>query len=79
MLCGSHQLQLVGSNIARQHKEQLHIRRGRMEQCAKKVVSNSLGLVDFAIGLLNSALNLTKGQVKVVEKFTLQKNCNQCC
>ena len=27
-------------------------------QCAKKVVSNSLGLVDFAIGLVNFVLNL---------------------
>ena len=57
--------------------KQLHIR--RTEQRAKKVVSNSPGLVDFAIGLLNSALNLPEGQLKVVEKFTLQKNCNQCC
>ena len=28
-------------------------------QLAEKVVSNSLGLVDFAIGLVNSVLNLT--------------------
>ena len=34
------------------------------EQHAKKVVSDSLGLVDFAIGLVNSALNLPDGQVK---------------
>ena len=32
-------------------------------QHAKKVVSNSLGLVDFAIGLVNSVLNLLDGQV----------------
>ena len=32
-------------------------------QCAKKVVSNSLGLVDFAIGLVIFVLNLPKGQV----------------
>ena len=44
-------------------------------QCAKKEVSDSLGLVDFAIGLLNSVLNLPDGQVKYFEEFNLQKNC----
>ena len=33
-------------------------------QPAKKVVSDSLGLVDFAIGLVNSVLNLLDGKVK---------------
>ena len=33
-------------------------------QRAKKVVSDSQGLVDFAIGLVNSVLNLPDGQVK---------------
>ena len=42
-------------------------------QCAKKVVSNSLGLVDFAIGLINSLLNLPDGQMKFFEGFKLQK------
>ena len=32
-------------------------------QCAKKVVSDSLGLVDFAIGLVIFVLNLPEGQV----------------
>ena len=32
-------------------------------QHAKKVVSNSPGLVDFAIGLVNSVFNLPDGQV----------------
>ena len=32
------------------------------DQLAKKVVSDSLGLVDFAIGLVNSVLNLPDGQ-----------------
>ena len=32
-------------------------------QCAKKVVSDSLGLVDFAIGLVNSVLNFPDGHV----------------
>ena len=30
---------------------------------AKKVVSDSQGLVDFAIGLVNSVFNLPDGQV----------------
>ena len=43
--------------------------------CAKKVVSHSPGLVDFAVGLVNSVLNLPHGQVKFFEEFKLQKNC----
>ena len=46
-------------------------------QYAKKVVSDSLGLVDNAIGLVNPVLNLPKGQLKIFGKFKLQKNCNQ--
>ena len=45
------------------------------QQRAKKVVSNSPGLVDFAIRLVNSVLNLPDGQVKYFEEFNLQKNC----
>ena len=37
-------------------------------------MSNSLGLMDFAIGLVNSVLNLPEGQVKYFEEFNLQKN-----
>ena len=33
------------------------------DQRAKKVVCNSPGLVDFAVGLVNSVLNLPDGQV----------------
>ena len=44
-------------------------------QRAKKVVSDSPGLVDFAIGLVNSVLNLPDGQVKYFEEFSLQNNC----
>ena len=44
------------------------------KQRAKKVASDSLGLVDFAIGLVNSVLNLPDRQVKYVEEFNLQKN-----
>ena len=42
---------------------------------AKKVVSDSLKLVDFVSGLMNSVLNLPDGQVKFFEEFKLQKNC----
>ena len=38
-------------------------------------MSDSPGLVDFAIGLVNSVLNLPDGQVKFFEEFKLQKNC----
>ena len=34
-----------------------------VSQCAKKVVSDSPGLVDFAIGLVISILNLPDGQM----------------
>ena len=38
-------------------------------QRAKKVVSDNLGLVDFAIGLVNSVFNLPDGQVLFFEEF----------
>ena len=39
-------------------------------------MSDSLGLVDFAIGLVNFVLNLPDRQVKFFEEFKLQiKNC----
>ena len=38
-------------------------------QRAKKVVSDSPGLVDFAIGLENSGVNLPDGQVTFFEEF----------
>ena len=38
-------------------------------QRAKKVVSDSPGLVDFAIGLVNSVFNLPNGQVMFYEEF----------
>ena len=46
-----------------------------LPQRAKKVVTDSPGLVDFAIRLVNSVLNLPDGQVKFFEEFKLQKNC----
>ena len=38
-------------------------------QRAKKVVSDSPGLVDFAIGLVNYFFNLPDGQVTFFEEF----------
>ena len=38
-------------------------------QRAKKVMSDNLGLVDFAIGLVNSVFNLPNGQVMFFEEF----------
>ena len=38
-------------------------------QRAKKVVSDSPGLVDFAIGLVNSVFNLPDEQVMFFEEF----------
>ena len=50
-------------------------------------MSSSLGLVDFALGVVNSVLNLPKGQVKSFwgkggwggGGVKLLKKCNQCC
>ena len=40
-----------------------------MYQRTKKVVSDSPGLVDFAIGLVNYVFNLPDGQVTFIEEF----------
>ena len=45
-------------------------------QCAKKVVSDSPGLVDFATGLMNSVLNTPDGPAG---KVFLGIHCNQSC
>ena len=42
-------------------------------QRAKKVVSDNPGLVDFAIGLVNSVLNLPNGLVMCFEEFEEQE------
>ena len=44
-------------------------------QHAKKVVSDSLGLVNFTIRIVNSVLNLPNGKVKFFEEFKVHKNC----
>ena len=40
-------------------------------QRARKVVSDSPGLVDFAIGLVNSVLNLPDGQGKIFRRIKI--------
>ena len=40
-----------------------------ISQISKKVVSDSLGLVDFAMGLVNSVFNLPDRQVMFLEEF----------
>ena len=42
-------------------------------QGTKKVVSDSPGLVDFAIGLVNSVLNLPDGQAKIFQRIKTTK------
>ena len=44
-----------------------------IKQRAKKVVSDSPGLVDFAIGLVNSVLNLPDGQGKIFRRIKITK------
>ena len=50
-----------------------------MHVACKEMWSDSLGLVDFAIGSVNSVFNLPNRQVKFFGVFKLQKNCNQSC
>ena len=44
-----------------------------------RVLSDSPGRVDFAVGIANSVLNLPNGQAKVSRQLKLQKNCIQSC
>ena len=47
----------------------------QLQQQAKKVVSHSPVLVDFAIGPVNSVINWPERQVQFFEEFKLQNNC----
>ena len=49
------------------------------KQCAKKVVSNSLRLVDFTVRLVNSVLNLPDRQMNCFGEFKLQNKYDQFC
>ena len=58
--------------ITNQHRPRLTSRvKVSKIQCAKKVVSDSPGLVDFAIGQVNSVLNLPDGQVKIFRRIKI--------
>ena len=54
-------------------------------QRAKKVVTDSPGLVDFAIGLVNPVLNLPDGKVKIFRRSKITEVLRtsvarfQCC
>ena len=53
----------------RQRNVQKSVMHVQSLQCAKIVVSDSLGLIDFVIGLVNSVFNLPQGQVMYFEEF----------
>ena len=79
-------LQAARGQGQRFSEDLLHVREfcvqsntSQVHQRAKKVVSDSPGLVDFAFGLVNSVLNLPDGQVNFLGKFKLQKDGNQSC
>ena len=46
---------------------------GPEQQCVKKVLSDSLGLEDFVIGLVSFALTLPDGQVKFFENSNYRR------
>ena len=48
-------------------------------QRAKKVVSDSPVLVDFAIGIVIIVLNLPDGQVLFFGEIQITEECNQSC
>ena len=50
-------------------KRQLISRISTLQQRAKNAVSDSPGLVDFAIGIVNSVFNLPDGQEIFLDEF----------
>ena len=61
--CQSASLQIIKpALLAPHHKEHFTGETSMPQQCAKKVVSDSPGLVAFAIRLVNSVLNLPMGK-----------------
>ena len=49
------------------------------KQRGKKVVSDSPGLVDFAIGLVNSVINLPKGQKNLLRNSNYRRTVKSIC
>ena len=52
-------------------KEQIQLK--KTLHCAKNVLSDSLGLEHFAIGLVNFVLSLPDGQVKTLENSNYRR------
>ena len=61
-----------------QWESKAHVKLQRTKQSAKKVVSDSPGLGDFAIGLVFFVLNLPDGQVLFFGGIQIA-NCYQSC
>ena len=57
------------TNVHLQKQFGIFLQRFSATQRAKKIVSDSPGLVDFAIGLMNSVFNLRNRQVMFFEEF----------
>ena len=68
-VCTSHLKLVKRENIIRLQDKQYLLAGNNNVPRAKKVVSDSPGLVDFAIGLVNSVFSLPDGQVKLFEEF----------
>ena len=72
---------LIVQAVAESHYLRIHIIESHenfghttiVQQRAKKVVSDSPGLVDFAIGLVNSVLNFPDGQAKIFRRSKITK------
>ena len=56
-----------------------NVKRMERMQHAKKVVSDSRGLVDFAIGLVNFVLNFPDGQAKIFLRIKITKVLEDKC
>ena len=61
------------NNITFQSYMTISLRFSSNVQNAKKVMSDSPGLVDFAIGLVNSVLNLPDGQARIFRRIKITK------
>ena len=65
--------QVIHREITSNHQGLGTVGNNNRRQRAKKVVSDSPGLVDFAIGLVNSVLNLPDGQAKIFQRIKITK------
>ena len=77
-----HHLHVLGhfdtERVRKVYDSHFPLQSSSITQHAKKVVSNSPGLVDFAIGLeMSLFLTCPTGKCGFLGKFRLQKDCNQ--